>query len=608
MNISKGNMVTKTVKTKKFKFTTIALTAAGLFNSFAMNADAYANELQKPKAGNSRPNFVVIVTDDMGYSDLSCFGSEIETPNICALAERGSMITDYYTNPMSAPTRAMLLTGVDNHLTGFGSMPPLRSANQMGMPGYEGQLNQNVITIGEMLKPAGYDTYFAGKWHLGETPDTTPQGRGFTSSFAFTGGGVSHWADQLPLNPFEEPNFFYVEDGKKVAALPNDFYSSVAFTDKIINWTKQGSGRPFYAQLAFTAPHDPLHAPDDWIAKYMGKYDKGYDVLRQERLARLKKMGLVDQSTELSKGNPEYKPWSALTPEEQKRSAKTMAIYAAMVANLDHQVGRLVQHLKDTGQYENTYFIYTHDNGPNPKPAANYTGNTPKFMGSFDNSYENMGRPNSFVSYDAGWAEAGSTPFSFYKSTMGEGGVRVPLIVSGPNVKVSNNYVSSGGAVVADIVPTILDIVGVKQPETRRGVKVSKINGKSWKPFLTGKSKFVRSKDDGIATELHGYRLYVKDGWKIRRMVGPHRNVAGGNWELFNISKDPSELINLAEKNPAKLQELVSLYDAYSKTVGVVEKMPPYPTLYHRQTWSLRQDPMAINPYQARQNKAATKE
>lgn len=591
----------------KAKAAAMAMASVGFLTMIGVNTSAAAKDPIKHKAAvtKDRPNFLVIMTDDMGFSDLSCFGGEIETPNICALAERGSMITDYYTNPMSAPTRSMLLTGVDNHLAGLGSMPPLRSKNQIGMPGYEGYLNEKVIAIGEMLQPAGYDTYFAGKWHLGETPDAVPSARGFTHSFAFTGGGVSHWADQLPLNAFEEPYFFYVEDGKKVESLPKDFYSSTAYTDKIIGYIGKNPSRPFFAELAFTAPHDPLHAPDEWIAKYMGRYERGYDVLRKERLQRQKDMGLVEKMVELGKSSPDYKPWDTLTPDQQKNSAKKMAIYAAMVGNMDHQVGRLIQHLKDIGKYDNTYIIYVHDNGPNPKPAAGYTGNTPKFMDAFDNSYENMGRPNSFVSYDEGWAEAGSTPFSFYKTTTAEGGMRVPLIFSGPNVKIAGKYVSSGGAMVTDIVPTILDFAGVKQPETRRGVKVHRITGKSWKPFVLGKAKAIRTMDEAIPMELHGYRSYVKDGWKIRRMVGPHNKVAGGKWELFNLANDPAEQVNMAEQNSAKLLELTSLYDAYSKQVGVVDKMPGYPTLFSRQTWSLRAD--GVNPYKDVQNKPTAK-
>jgi len=279
-----------------------------------------------------------------------------------------------------------------------------------------------------------------------------------------------------------------------------------------------------------------------------------------------------------------------------------MAIYAAMIGNLDHQVGRVIKHLKDIGQYENTYIMYVHDNGPNPKPAAGYTGNSPKFMGAFDNSYENIGRPNSFVSYDEGWAEAGSTPFSFYKGTTGEGGMRVPLIISGPNVKGNGRHVASGGATITDIVPTLLDFAGVEQPATRRGVKVHRITGKSWKPFILGQSKVIRAKEESIPMELHGYRSYVKDGWKIRRMVGPHNKVAGGKWELFNIANDPAEQVNLAEKNSAKLEELSKLYDAYATRVGVVDKMPGYPTLFSRQTWSIRDD--GVNPYKSVQTKS----
>ncbi|MDB1125284.1 arylsulfatase [Vibrio algarum] len=545
-----------------------------------------------------QPNVVLILTDDMGYSDLSCFGGEIPTPNICELAENGSKLVDYYTNPMSAPTRSMLMTGVDNHKAGLGNMPPLMSANQLGQPGYEGILNNRVATVAEMLKEGGYSTYMAGKWHLGATPQSSPLGRGFTHSFAFTGGGISHFGDQLPLNPFEAPFFFYMEDGKRVDTLPADFYSTDFYTDQVVKYIGDtATDKPFFTYLAYTAPHDPLHAPDEWIAKFDdGRYDVGYDVIRKRRLENVKKLGLVAEDTPDVVNNKDYKPWDMLSEKEQKRSAKKMAIYAAMIANLDHNIGRLVQHLKDIGEYENTRFIYTHDNGTNPKPGSNYTGNVPKFFEQFDNSLENMGRPNSYVSYEAGWAEAGTTPFSFYKTTSGQGGVRVPLIISGSDIAVKGEFVESGNIHVTDITPTILDWANIEKPKTRNGVKLHEFSGRTLVPFLTGKEKQVRSEDEYIAIELNDYKLVIKGDYKLRAMSAAHIRTEGRDWKLFNIANDPAEQTDIAEKEPEKLAELVALYNEYATEVGIVDKDLAYPTMYHRQTWTIREGRLTENP------------
>ncbi len=595
----KSSFSNKFTQSSSVKMASIAMASIGLLSACGPTVKNPKIQVsEKVDSNPQKPNFVTILTDDQGYSDLSCFGGEIDTPNICALAEHGVMVTDYYTAPVSAPTRAMLLTGTDNHLNGLGNMPPLHSANQIGVPGYEGHLTRSVLTVAEILNQAGYNSYFAGKWHVGSLPASFPSSRGFDHAFAFTGGGVSHWNDQLPLSAFEAPGFFYVEDGKKVDKLPADFYSSKAYTDKIIEYIGDNPQKPFFAELAFTAPHDPLHAPDEWIEKYMGRYEKGYDVLRKERLARMKKMGLVAESVEDVINNPDYKPWDSLTPEQQRRSAKSMAVYAAMISYLDHEVGRLVQHLKDIGEFDNTYFIYTHDNGSNPKGAPSYGGNTPKFLAQFDNSYENMGRPNSFVSTGAGWAEACSTPFAFYKTTVGEGGVRAPLIFAGPGVKNQGKYVSSGGSMVTDVTPTIIDLAGAQQQETRYGVNIHQMTGKSLKPFFLGTSDQARTAQDAIAMEFNGERLFVKDNWKIRRLMGAHKRIAKGQWELFNLADDPSEQHNLAEQYPEKLKELTSLYDEYAQRVGVVEKDWTYPSTYLLKTWSLRDGKFSENPYE----------
>lgn len=545
-----------------------------------------------------KPNVVLIVTDDMGYSDLSCYGGEIPTPNICSLAENGVKVTDYYTNPMSAPTRSMLLTGVDNHKAGLGNMPPLLGANQVGRPGYEGALNNRVVTVAEMLKMSGYQTYMAGKWHLGHTYQSSPKGRGFDKSFGYTGGGVSHWGDALPLNPFEAPFFYYLENGLRVDNLPSDFYSSDYYTDKIISYIgSTPSDAPFFAYLAFTAPHDPLHAHQQWIDKFDdGRYAVGYDVIRQQRLANAKALGLVREDTQDVVNNKDYKPWDTLSAEEKKISAKKMAIYAAMVAEVDANVGKLIHHLQDIGEFENTMFIYTHDNGTNPKPSQNYTGNSTKFLAQFDNSYSNMGKLGSFLSYEAGWADAGTSPFAFYKTTSGQGGVRVPMIVSGRSVARKNRFATSGNIHVTDVTPTIIDWAGADKPKSHNGIDLYDFDGHSFRPFIEGKAEHTRTAQDAIFFELNNYKMVIQGDYKLRMFAGAHAKSVGTEWMLFNIAEDPSEQHNLAFEHPDKVKALAELYSNYAKNAGVIEKAPGYPTMYHRQTWSIREDVFSGNP------------
>lgn len=571
----------------------LTLTTAFMAASLA-TGDATAQPAEPQMA--EKPNVVLIMTDDQGFSDLSCNGSVIETPNICALAESGVMVSDYYTSPMCAPTRSMLLTGVDSHQAGLGNMPPLMSSNQLGYPGYEGSLNNRVITVAEMLKEGGYDTYMAGKWHLGGTPQSFAHGRGFDRAFEMSGGGISHFADQLPLNAFEGPFFYYSEDGVRLHDLPQDFYSSQYYTDRIIDYIGEAPENPFFAYLAMTAPHDPLQAPDDWIDMYAGRFDQGYDTYREERLARLKEMGLVDGSVQGVSGNAMYPPWEEMTKEEQRRSARAMEIYAAMISNVDHQIGRLVAHLREIGEYDDTIFIYTHDNGGNPKPRSNYGGNVPKFFTQFDDSYENMGRPGSFVSYEAGWAEAGSVPFSLYKTTTGEGGLRVPLIVSGPNIARVGERIAAGNAHVADITPTIIDWAGIARPDERHGKALVPFYGRSMAAFLRGEQERLRTPDEPIAFELNANKMLLRGHHKIRKLGGPEVRSMGGEWQLFDVQADPAEQVDLAGKQPEMLAELVALFDEYAAAVGLVEKAPGFPAMFHRQTWSIREGMFSDNP------------
>ena len=372
-----------------------------------------------------RPNIIIILVDDLGYSDLGCYGSEIKTPSIDKLAQGGVIFSDFYVSSLCAPTRAMLLTGVDNHQNGLGTMPPGHTENQYLQPGYEGSLNSQVVALPEIMRDSGYHTYMAGKWHLGHHKENYPASRGFEKSFAFLGGGSGHFSNAFALGPGEEPVTFYVRNKEIVEKLPDDFYSTENFTDEMIHYIlEQEDDSPFFAYLAYTAPHDPLQVPDEYLDKYKGVYSKGYEELKKDRLAQMKKNGLVGENIPYNPGTGKSPQWEDLDDNEKKTQARKMEIFAAMIENLDYHIGRVIDTLKKTGKYENTVFIFMSDNGANPKEAAFYPGSSIDYLAeNYDNSFDNLGKSNSFISQGGAWAEVSNTPFTYFKTTTGEGGI-----------------------------------------------------------------------------------------------------------------------------------------------------------------------------------------
>ncbi len=301
-----------------------------------------------------RPNILLIVADDLGYTDIGPFGAEIATPNLDKLASTGVKMTSFYASPFCSPTRAMLMSGSDNHLVGFGDMAELITPEQKGKPGYEGNLNERVVPMAQVLKDAGYRTAMAGKWHLGVAEQFSPAARGFEQSYAMVMGGASHWGDQtgiVAMDPAKPPKAIYRENGKAIDIPRDGFYSSEAFTNKLLEYIKngEGSGKPFFGYLAFTAPHWPLHAPDADIAKYEGRYKEGYDKLRKERIERMKKLGLIAADTPVYEGHPNWPKWDSLTPAQKESEARRMTVYSAMVENMDRQIGRVLAYLKERG-------------------------------------------------------------------------------------------------------------------------------------------------------------------------------------------------------------------------------------------------------------------
>ncbi len=518
----------------------------------------------------TKPNILLIVVDDLGYSDLDCYGSEIKTPNLDNLAHQGVRFTDFYVSSLCAPTRAMLLTGVDNHQNGLGTMPPGHTENQYLKPGYEGSLNNQVVALPEIMHDNGYHTYMAGKWHLGHHKESYPANRGFERSFAFLGGGSGHFSNAFALGPGEQPVTFYVKDQDTVESLPNDFYSTKNFSDEMIKYiTEQEDDSPFFGYLAYTAPHDPLHVPDEYLDKYKGVYDVGYEKIKKDRLARMKKIGIVNQTVPYNPGTGKFSQWEDLHDKDKKSQARKMEIYAAMIENLDYHIGRMIDTLKKIEKYENTIFFFLSDNGANPKEAVFYPGNSKEFLAeNFDNNFSNLGKSNSFVSQGGSWAEVSNTPFTYFKTTTGEGGIHAPLIIAGPSVKI-RNLATNSGMHVCDIFPTVLDLAGITRPDNYNGNELAPLYGFSAMKFLSGDDVQVRNTTiNPLHFEMVECRATIKGKWKAMMLQPPY--VDNPEWQLYDLSTDPLEKQNLASQQPVRLQELTQEWDKYAKNVGYI--------------------------------------
>jgi arylsulfatase A-like enzyme len=525
---------------------------------------------QAALAAEARPNILLIVIDDMGYSDWGAFGSEIRTPNIDSLAAAGVKFTNFYVGPACAPTRSMLMSGNDNHIAGLGNMVEVLTPNQVGQPGYEGHLNDRVVSVASLLEDAGYHTYLAGKWHLGEAPEHDPSRLGFEKSFTMLQGGASHFDDEWMMYANYTPT--YRENGVRVH-VPKGFYSTRFYTDKIIEYIdNKKDEQPFFAYLSFTAVHDPLHLPDDWLSKYAGEYSGGYNALREQRLARMKELRIIPKEASLGPWLAMVPRWEDLSAEQQKNEARKMEIYAAMVSNVDFNVGRLLDHLEETGLKRSTLVIIFSDNGANGAEMHNYPGTDEAWVErNSDNRLSNWGRPGSRIAQGAGWAQASSTPFRLFKGFIAEGGIRSPLIISGPGVAYAGETVHAA-AHVMDIAPMLLHIAGTDYPATYHGRSVVPMRGKSMFSMLTERNTVVRGPDEPLAWEFFNWRAVRMGNFKATWISRPFGE---SDWQLFNLATDPGESINLSKQHPAVTQQLISAWEKYAKEVGVV---PPEET------------------------------
>jgi arylsulfatase len=525
------------------------------------------------KSGDERPNVIIIASDDMAYADMAAFGSEISTPNLDALTKQGMMLTNFHTGPTCSPARSMILTGVDNHRTGLGSMRSFLTENQKGKPGYEGMLNKNVVTVATVLKDAGYHTYMTGKWHLGEEKGYWPSDRGFEEVFGILQGEGDHFGtmEEVCGDLIEEKKcgweITYVSNDQ-VVEVPKDFDSGRTYTDKMIEFIEKnrGSGKPFFGFLAHTLPHVPLQAPKEYIDKYINTYSVGWDEIRAQRFERQKKLGIIPDYLELPPRWSMVSAWDSLSPEEQKVQAKSMAVYAGMVEYMDVQVGRLIDYLKKSGQYENTIIIYFNDNGASTSLPA------PRTEG-YDNSYENLGEPNSLIATGYEWAQVMGTPHYAAKGTVAQGGIQAHFAAVYPR-KIVPGRRSDAFASVLDLAPTILDYAGVSHPApSYEGRFIHPMDGKSMRPLLEGTSQQVYTDKEHVAFELWGTTnkaLYMGD-WKILKLGDkPWGNGASEPWKLYNLRIDPTETKDLSRMYPEKLQEMIKLYEQEERDWGFV--------------------------------------
>jgi arylsulfatase len=553
-----------------------ALCIAGIISSLGIPSAA-----AQPK----RPNIVIILADDMGFSDMGSFGGEIKTPNLDSLAKEGVRFTNFYTHASCSPTRSMLLSGVDTHLNGLGNMSEFTAPNQMGLDGYEGNLNDRVATLPQLLKDAGYHTYMVGKWHLGKEPAQIPAARGFERDFTLLDGMGSYWDDWNFATA--NPKSLYTEDGRYLKRLPKNFYATKTYTDKMISYidANHGDGKPFFAYVSHQAPHEPYHLPKEWRNRHVGEYDMGWDALRQERLKRQVEMGIVPPGTQLAERMWFVPDSTLLAPAARAVMGKKMEIYAGLVENLDHHVGRLIGHLKKIGEYDNTIFIVFGDNGAEGNDLYEIIAGSPgsrDFLWAamhWSNNHPNAwGDPGSWLAYGPMWAQVSMTPFSQYKAWVGEGGIRNALIVSGPGVKRPAGSIHTQGTMhVADIMPTLLEVAGASYPKTYKGKDLPPALGKSWVPVLEGRAESPRTDQDILAWEIFGNRAVRQGSWKLRWEWRP---LGRGDWELFDLAADPGERKDLAAEHPGKLKEMVALWDDFARRNNVVlPNRSPHETL-----------------------------
>lgn len=552
------------------------------FDPFKRHAPAWAVGLALaahtlPASAQTRPaavppNILVIMADDLGWSDIEPYGSEIDTPYLNELSRQGVHFTNFFVSPYSSPSRAMFLTGADNHEVGLGNLYELNTPEQAVADNYVGHLTPNSMSFPQRLQQAGYYTVLSGKWHLGKQPQHQPQAWGFDDAFALLNGEANNYRHQ-DIQDSPDGRDLYSHNGADVQ-LPEGAFASDFYTDYLLEkLSAREQDKPFFAFLSYTAPHSPLQAPEAYAAKYARHYHDGPQVLAQQRLGRLKQMGLVARNV---RPHPlvNAKDWQSLSGGERAAEAKRMQLYAAMIDNMDHNIGRVMRYLKETGQYDNTVVVFLSDNGA----AGASREASPKWGGwirqSRDNRLENMGKAGSYVSTGAAWAQASMTPFALFKGYTSDGGIRSPLIIKGPRTakgKREGRY-----AAMTDLAPTLLDFAGL---DTTAPAGKTPLAGNSLKYRLAKPDARAAGPDKAQVLEMRGGRQ-VRLGRHKAVYLGtspagiPPAMLPAGRWRLFDIISDPGETRDIAAQKPELLEKLIREYEHYSRRVRVVELSP----------------------------------
>lgn len=524
--------------------------------------DAEVEEVQQP-------NILLIVADDLGYADLGFYGSEIPTPNIDSLAATGMLLTDFYTSLTCGPTRSMLMSGTDNHLAGVGVQAEFGSSReeQQGLPGYIGSLNFRVASLAELMTDAGYNSYMTGKWHLGYDVEHGPHQRGFKRSFVSM-DGAAHLG---PYGWFGPDQARYREDDDFVD-VDEDWYTTRDYTHKMIDYIEadRDEDKPFFAYLAYTAPHWPLQAPVDAIEKFNGWYDEGYESIYLQRFARMKELGHIHADAEPLSMDIFSPRWDENNAEDKALSARRMEVYAAMVSELDNYVGEVIAYLKEIDEYDNTFIMFMSDNGA----ESSRLDLIPRFQeflhtDEYDLGLDNMGSGTSYVMYGRNWATVSETRFRRHKATGFDGGIHVPAFVNYPPL-VEAGTRNDGFSTVMDVLPTFLALAGTAHPGTSfQGREILEPKGRSFLPLISGEADEIHQGYTGW--ELNGHRAIREGDWKIVW------DLAAGDethWLLFNLANDPFEQLDLGLELPDKLAEMIGLWNQYTEDSSVVYVYP----------------------------------
>ena len=515
-----------------------------------------------PEAEPIKPNVVMIVIDDAALTDLGVYGGEAKTPHIDQLAKNGTLFTKYRTSPLCAPSRAMLLTGLDNHLTGIATIPEVLTKSQAGHKGYAMYLEPGVKTLAQILGDEGYQTFMTGKWHLGHGGKNLPIHHGFDRSFALDASGADNWSKRSYI-PYYETAPWY--DGEAPANLPEEFYSSAFIVDQMINYIDtRTETKPFFSFLGFQAVHIPVQAPAELIAPYRDIYAEGWDDIAAKRFANAQALGLMPKNVAPPRKVENGRNWSDLSVDEQELYAARMAVNAAMLEAMDIHIGRLMSYLDEKGLRNNTIFVVTSDNGPEPSnPAEDARMRAWMWMEGYDTGLEDLGGPDSYGFIGRDWA-ASTGAGHLYKFTAAEGGLRVPLIISGPDIPVGKKIEATSW--VYDVAPTLLDILG----HDGDSKDITAMTGRSLMPVIRGEQPAVYGQDEPIGIEVSGNSALFKGTYKLVRNMSPHGD---GQWRLYDLAKDPGETLDIASTYPLKFEELARDYAEYEARFGV-QPMP----------------------------------